>query len=62
MKWLLNVFIDLSTLFAMWLLGVTNWYWMFMVIIVRSKVVDASLSMKWQPGRVPRILSLQLMM
>ena len=39
----------------MWLLGGTNWYLMFMVFIFRFKAVDASLSMEWKPGWIPRL-------
>ena len=51
-KWFLNVCIALSVLFALWLLGGTNWYLMFMVVIVSFKAVDASLYMKWKPGLI----------
>ena len=54
-KWFLDVFIALSALFAVWLLGGSNWYLMFMVVIVRFKAVDDSLSMKWKPGWIPQI-------
>ena len=53
MKWFFNVLISLSALFAMWLLGVTNWYLMFMVVIVSFNGVDASFSIKWKPGLIP---------
>ena len=33
MKWFLKVYITLSALFSIWLLGGNNWYSMFMVII-----------------------------
>ena len=55
MKWFLNFLIAPSALFAMWLHGGTNWYLMFMVVIVGFKAVDASLSMKWKPGLIPLI-------
>ena len=54
-KWFLKVCITISTLFVLWLLGGTNWYLMFLVVIVRFKAVDASLSMKWKPRRIPQI-------
>ena len=38
-------FESLSVFFALWLLGGTNWYLMFMEVIVIFKAVDASLSM-----------------
>ena len=53
-KYFLNVCISLSVFFALWLLGGTSWYLMFMVVIVSFKAVDASLSMKWKPGWIPR--------
>ena len=56
MMWFLNVCIYLSELFALLLLGGTNWYLIFMVIIVRFKGVDASLSIKWKPGSISWIL------
>ena len=49
-KWFLKVCIDLSELFTLWLLGGTNCYLMFMVVIFMFKVVDTSLYMKWEPG------------
>ena len=55
MKWFLNFLIALSALFALLLLGGTNWYLMFMVVIVRFKAVYALLSMKWKPGLIPRL-------
>ena len=55
LKWFLKVCISLPALFALWLLGGTNWYLMFMVFTVRFKVVDALLSMKWKPGWIRRI-------
>ena len=54
-KWFPNVFIALYALFAMWLLRRTNWHLMSMVVIVRFKPVDASLSMKYKPGWILRI-------
>ena len=54
-KWFLNVFIDLSALFDLWLLGRTNCYLMLMVVIIIFKAVDASLSMKWKHGWIPWI-------
>ena len=56
MKWFLNVWISLSELFALWILVWTNWYLMFMEVIVIFKYVYASLSMKWKPGLIPRLL------
>ena len=53
-QWFLNVCTDLSTLFSLRFLGGTSWYLIFMVVIVSFKEVDASLSMKWKPGRIPR--------
>ena len=50
MKWVLNFCIDLSALFALWLIGGNIWYLMFMVVIVSFKAVYVSLSMKWKPG------------
>ena len=55
MKWLLNVCISLSAFFALWLLGGTNWYLMFMFVIVSFKAVDFSLSMKWKAGWIHRL-------
>ena len=54
-KWLLNVCITLSVLFAIWLLGGTDWYLMFMVVIVIFEAVDALLSMKWKPRWIPQL-------
>ena len=51
----LMVWMDLSALFALWLIGGTNWYLMYMVVIVSFKAVDDSLSIKWNPGLIPRI-------
>ena len=53
-QWFLNVCTDLSTLFSLRFLGGTSWYLIFRVVIVSFKEVDASLSMKWKPGRIPR--------
>ena len=55
MKWFFNVCIAFSAFFALWLLGGTNWYLMFMVIIVIFKAVDASFSMRWKHGLIPRL-------
>ena len=55
MKWFLKVYMGLSVLFALWLIGGIVWYLMSMVVIAIFKVVDASLSMKWNPGLIPRI-------
>ena len=55
MKWFLNVLIALSTLSALWLLGGTNCYLMFMVVIFSCKAVDASFSMKWKAGLIPQM-------
>ena len=57
MKWFLNVCIALSALFDLWLIGGTNWYLMFTVVIFSFKAVDASLSMKWKPGLIPQLLN-----
>ena len=54
-NWFLNVCIALSALFALWLLVGTNWYLMFIVVIFSFKVIDASFSIKWKPGWIPRI-------
>ena len=55
MKWFLEVWIALSTLFSMWLLGVTNWYLMLVVVIFIFKALGSSLSMKCRPGLIPRL-------
>ena len=55
MNWFLNVCIALSVLFALWLLGRTNWYLMFTFVIVSFKAVYALLSMQWKPGWIPRL-------
>ena len=55
-NWFLNIWIALSALFPLWLLGGTNWYLMFMDVIIIFKAVDASLSMKLKPGLIPQIL------
>ena len=52
-KWLLDVCIALSALFALWFIGGIKWYLVFMVVIVSFKAVDALLSMKWKPGWIP---------
>ena len=54
MKWFLNVWMDLYALFALWLLGRTNYYLMPMVVISILKAVDASLSVNWNTGLIPR--------
>ena len=46
---------DLSALFSMWLLGITNWYLMSMVVFAIFKYVGASLYMKWNRELIPRI-------
>ena len=56
-KWFLNVCINIYALFALWLLAGTNWYLMFMVVIVRFKAVDFLLSMKWKHGWIPRLFN-----
>ena len=56
-KWFLNVWTALSAWSSLWLLGGTNWYLMFMVIIARFKAVDALLSTKWKPGLIPWLLN-----
>ena len=55
MKWFLNVWIDLSTLLALWLLGGTNWQLISMVVITIFNAVDALLSMKWNHVFIPRL-------
>ena len=47
---------DLSALFALWLIGGGNCYLMYMVVIAISNGVDASLPMKWNLVLIPRIL------
>ena len=54
-KLFLDVCIDLYAFFALWLIGWTNWYLMFMVVVFRFKAVDASMSMKWKPGWIPQL-------
>ena len=56
MKWFLKVCIALSALFALCLLRGTNWYLIFMVVIVSFRAVYASLSMKWKPRLIPWLL------
>ena len=41
MNWFLKIWMDLYALFALWLIGGTNWYLMSMVVIVILKSVDA---------------------
>ena len=52
----MNVCFGLSSLFDIWLLGGTNWYLMFMVVIVNFKAVDDLFFMKWKPEWIPRLL------
>ena len=47
---------DLSEFIALWILEGTSWYLIFMFFIVVIKAVDASLSIKWNPELIPRIL------
>ena len=54
-KWFLKKNIALFVLFPLWLLGRTNWYLTFLVVIFSFKAVDDSLSMKWNPGWIPRL-------
>ena len=42
-------------IFSLWLLGGTNWYLVFMVVIFIFKAVDTLLFMKWKPGLIPQI-------
>ena len=46
MKWFLKVWIVLYALFGLWLLGGTNWYLMFIIVIFILNADDASLSMQ----------------
>ena len=55
MKGFLKFCIALSALFALWLLGGTNWYVMFIEVIVIFKAADASLSIKWKPVLITHI-------
>ena len=54
-KWFLDVWIYLSVLFALRLLGGTNWYLMFMEFIVIYKALYDSLPIKVKPGLIPLI-------
>ena len=54
-KWFLKILIDLSVFLALWLLGVTNWYFISMVVLEFLNSVDALLSMIWKPGFIPRL-------
>ena len=49
------LYYTLSALFDLWLLGGTNCYLIFIVVIFIFKAVDTLLSMKWKPGCVPRL-------
>ena len=62
-NYFLKVWMSLSKLFYMWLIGGTNWYFMSMVVIFILKAVDASLSTKRNPGLIPHFfLNLQLIL
>ena len=52
MKWFLNVYMALSILFSMRLLGETNWYLVSIVFIAVFNAVDASFSMRFNPGLI----------
>ena len=58
----LKVWIYLSEFLSLWLLGRTEWYLISMVVMDFFNAVDASLSIVWNPGLIPRILNLFSMM
>ena len=43
----LNFYMNISVLFALWLIGGTNWYLMSMVVFAILKSVDALFSTKY---------------